>query len=75
MSDDPVGYTLRGGVWVPTPEPRPVLTPPEAPGPPPEPDLRWNGWSWVRGEQYSTDQSPETWAAGLDAVLGPEDPA
>jgi hypothetical protein len=75
MSADPVGYTMRGGVWVPTPAPGLRLTPPvddNAPFDPTEP--RWNGWYWVRGTQYTTDQSPEDWAAGVEAVLGPEDP-
>jgi len=57
MSDDAVGYTLSRGVWV----------------PPPLPEARWNGRYWVRGRQYSSDESAETWAAGLDAVLGPEE--
>jgi hypothetical protein len=42
-------------------------------GPAATPDCRWNGWHWVTGLQYASDEAPEIWAAGLDAVLGPEE--
>jgi hypothetical protein len=59
MSADPEAYHLSQGVWVPAPEPRPAPY--------------WDGVAWVRGLQYTSDDPPETWAAGLDAVLGPEE--
>lgn len=60
MSAEPEAYTCRDGVWVPRPQARP-------------PAWRWDGRQWVRGRQYTSEDSPETWARALDEVFGPED--